>query len=192
MTWFHFLYVYSEEIKDLSSAIQSLFVSLGVTIGGIWAYWQFHTYRQKYPSANISHQISKVIISDNEISLHVLVKITNVGRVIISLNKCDIRIQRVKPLLGNIEFNKKPDGTFLDREIDWPIEAHIERSCERGSCEIEPGETEEFCYDFILDPNIEIVQVYSHYVNHSVKGKKELGWSLTTIFDMKGGLLNAK
>lgn len=194
MCWLDFLYTYSQEIKDIFTAIQSLTVAIGIFIGGIWAYWLFYKHRQKNPRANLSHEISHKILPDDKILLQFSVKVINVGNVIISLNKCDIRVQRVLPVNDKIHesiMNNKENyyleekNNNLDYEINWPILKYIERQCEDGMCEVEPSETEQLCFDFILDSNIETISIYTHFVNKSMKGKNEIGWSLTTIYDLK-------
>jgi len=49
--------------------------------------------------------------------------------------------------------------------------------------ELEPGETEQIDFDFIIPP-LEVIEVYSH-VNNEQKRKKEIGWNLTTVKDIR-------
>lgn len=194
MCWLDFIYAYSQEIKDIFAAVQSLTVSIGVFIGGIWAYWLFYKHRQKYPRANLSHEISHKILPDDKILLQFSVKVINVGNVIISLNKCDIRVQQIIPVNDQIaELIKnnnekvciKENNKFLDYEINWPLLKHVELKCDKRLCEIEPNENEQIFYEFILNSNIKTVKIYSHFINQAIRGRNELGWSLTTIYDFK-------
>ena len=189
-----------QEIKDISSAIQSFFVSGGVIVGGVWAYWLFYKQRQKYPRANLFHEISHKILPNDKILLQLQVKIENVGNVMISLTRCDIRVQKIVPLDDQVAQSIKGsdeslyigENTRLDYEIHWPLIKDIVRECKDGLCEIEPNESDQFCYDFVLEPGIERVSVYTYFINKSVKKENELGWSLTTIYDFLPGGQNAK
>lgn len=186
MCWLDFIYTYS--LKDVFAIIQSISVAVGVLGGGYWFFKQ----RQKYPRANLAHEISHKILPNNKILLQLQVKIINVGVVMISLNKCDIRVQKIVPLNDDMaELIKKDDSIYikekdrLDYEIHWPLLKDIEHECEDGLCEIEPNESEQFCYDFVIDSNVDTVSIYTYFINKSVKGKKKLGWSFTTIYDFK-------
>ena len=194
MCWLDFICRHSQEIKDISAAIQSLSVSVGVIIGGSWALWLFYKHRQKYPQANLSHNISHEFLSDDKVLLRISVAVQNVGNVIISLNRCDIRVQQIIPVGDKInellenhyemnDINEKSE--FLDYEIQWPLLKHVELECKDGLCGIEPNEIEQFCYDFIIDSNVKTISFYSHFINQTIKGKKELGWHLTTIYNLK-------
>jgi hypothetical protein len=185
MCWFNFICAYS--LKDVFSIIQSISVAAGIIGGGYWFFKQ----RQKYPRANLSHEIFHKILPDGKILLQLQVKITNVGSVMISINKCIVRIQQILPMNDDIlkAIKNKDEGTYtkgndrLDCEIRWPTLEEFEHQCDDGFCEIEPNECEQFCYDFIIDPDVETVSIYSYFINKAVKVKKELGWSLTTIKD---------
>jgi hypothetical protein len=47
--------------------------------------------------------------------------------------------------------------------------------------EIEPGESEQLHYDFLVDKAIKTVLVYSYFQN--IQKNRRLGWSLTTTND---------
>lgn len=194
MCWLDFLYTYSQEIKDLFSVVQSFFVSIGVIIGGVWAYWLFYKNRQIYPRANLSHEISHKIVSDDKIFLRVAVKISNVGNVVISLNKCDVRVQQILPandkineLIKNNHDNChiKEHDNYWDYELPWPAICHLKDGWRKELTEIESNEIDQFCFDFLIDSKIETISIYTYFSNLTKKKETELGWSLTTIYDIK-------
>lgn len=69
-----------------------------------------------------------------------------------------------------------------EAEAPWPLLSEVELSGEKD--EIEPGESEEFHFDFVIDPEIETVIVYS-YVKNQIKRDREIGWNKTSVYDIK-------
>ena len=71
-------------------------------------------------------------------------------------------------------------------EILWDTlgDRHCDFSGE--GCEIEPGETDEFIFDFVIPTQISKVQIYSD-VENLKKWKKNIGWNKTTIYDIGKG-----
>ena len=56
----------------------------------------------------------------------------------------------------------------------------------RDGCEIEPGEADEFIFDFVIDADVAKVQFYSH-VENVKKFKRNVGWNTTIIYDLTHG-----
>jgi hypothetical protein len=52
-----------------------------------------------------------------------------------------------------------------------------------GLTEIEPGEEQEFCFEFIIPSNVQTVAIYSHFGNVK-KRKGDLGWNRTTWYEI--------
>ncbi len=52
--------------------------------------------------------------------------------------------------------------------------------------EIEPGESDEAQFDFLLDEKVEMIVLYSHFTNKKKHaGEKSFGWHKTTLFDLR-------
>lgn len=54
--------------------------------------------------------------------------------------------------------------------------------------EIEPGETEEFHFDFTIPNNVSRVLIYSHLENprkHGWFGREKIGWNLSTVCEIR-------
>ena len=180
----NFIYIYSEEIKDILVAIQSFIVSVGVIVGGIWTYRLFIRNRQKYPRSNLSHNILHKCLPDGQIFLRVETEIQNSGDVLISLLSGETRTQQILPISDDTvkdinDFKLKNDK----KEIEWPSISEKEIKWDKGKCEIEPGEKDQICFDFIIDSNVTDLLVYSFFKN--IKKQKNLGWGITTIYNIK-------
>ena len=71
----------------------------------------------------------------------------------------------------------------------------------KQNCEIEPGESDEICFDYLIDTGVEIINIYSYFSNFKKKSmfrifnrfhicrrvlkKRDIGWQITTIYNLK-------
>src|SRR5215203_1838423 len=104
--------------KATADSVQSTLTILAIIGGAVW----FLRRRQRFPRANISHAVTGWRVGDKTL-LHVGVKITNIGEVMLRLRKFNIRIQQLLP--NDLEVTSAmQDYSKLDTsaasEIDWP------------------------------------------------------------------------
>ena len=184
--------------KNFASVLQSYGILLGLFVGGYWTYRLYRQYRQKYPRVNLSHKIFYTKLPNNKIYLQVKVIIANVGNVLINLESGFTRITQILPLVEEIDNSR--------REIEWPMLYQKEITIEKKNCEIEPGESDEICFDFLINPDVELINIYSHFNNVKKKSRfllfvkkikikyiikfvekriRPLGWATTTIYDLR-------
>jgi hypothetical protein len=165
--------------KDLSSTFQSI-VTVAAILGGAFLYLKR---RQRFPRAKITLQITDRLITENKTVLRVAVTVSNQGEVLLSLESGFAGVQQVvpcpRPLLDSI---RTADSILAETktEADWALLAHSDVSDKR---QIEPGEEEEFYFDFLLDAEVKTVIVYCYFKNKKIKGE-ELGWNKTIIYDV--------
>jgi len=176
-----------KDLKDFISIIQPLLTMSAIIWGGVWSYMLFIRKRQVAPRANIEHSITYKSLTANKSLLHLTVKITNIGNVLIVLKDADIRLQKISPIAPELlEYIEQGEVPLLkySNEGDWPkIGGELFSLQDR----VEPGETHELYYDFILDNNIKLVKVYSHFTNIKIWKKKpsrEIGWGLSTLHEL--------
>jgi len=170
---------------------------VAVIMGGLWTYLTFIKNRLEYPYAKIEHKIHYWHIGEKRIYLSVVVLFVNSGKVLISLKRGTVYIRQVRPLTTDIKnYIKKssPEDLrngqvakmFVDkgRQISWPEIGY--RICEwnDGEILIEPGETEEIQFDFIVDENIETIEIIT-YFQDARKWKSDIGWKLTSLYDFE-------
>jgi hypothetical protein len=79
-----------------------------------------------------------------------------------------------------------------DQSIHWDLVAHQPEDWGKDGIQIEPGESEQLHYKFVVSSSIQTITVYSYfpYVENRVfqrlrKNHRQLGWSLTSIYDCK-------
>ena len=175
------------KLKDITDIIAAIATVVAILVGGFWSYTLFVRKRQKYPRANITHRVTPRPMTNSQLLLNVAVTISNPGEVLLSLVSGEIRIQQILPppseLLNSINQGHDPveEG---QTEVQWPLIASRKSKWEKGKLEIEPGESDQLQYDFILDAKVQTIQVYS-YLRNAKKRRREIGWGLTTIYDLQ-------
>jgi len=165
---------------------ESLATIIALITGGIWGYLLFIKRRQKYPRANVTHFIIHKPLSEDYVLVHVDLSISNSGEVLLSLLTTETRIQQILPVPSEVLdlVNSGIDPVKeSETEIEWPLLTL--RSCKwkKGEKELEPGETDQTSYDFILSAEIKTIEVYS-YIKNITKRGKEIGWGITTVYDI--------
>lgn len=183
------------EFKELSEAISAFLTSLAIIVGGYWSYRLFVQRRQKYPRASISHYISHTYIGGEKLLLRVHMQIANKGDVLLEIVEGDLRVHQMLPVPGYIQEiidEGKDPVPYKEWEIPWPLVGRRTCSWQRGKFEIEPNESDELHFDFVVDAEIRSVIVYSHFLNSrkqirllwNWKLGRNVGWGLTTTYDI--------
>lgn len=165
--------------KDLAGPAESTFTILAILAAALW----FFLRRQRLPHANVRHDIKYWHVG-NRIVLHVIVTIANVGDVVLRLRSMKMRIQQLLPTPPDIRADilaARDPVQQGETEILWPDIATRECNWKwREVREIEPGETDEFHFDFALPPEIMAVEVYTHTSNRR-KRFRRIGWNATSL-----------
>jgi hypothetical protein len=110
-------------IKDYFQAIQALVTTVGILVGGYWAYEKFVLKREEFPAAKITHQITYVPITDEKSLLRVTINISNQGGVLLKVSAGEMWIQQVLPCHPEL-LEKISQGEDLPRirsKIAWPL-----------------------------------------------------------------------
>ena len=78
-----------------------------------------------------------------------------------------------------------PDGAVA---ADWPpIDQRKQTWGGKGRPEVEPGENDEYCCDFFISTDEQVVFVYAYLGNAAKqRGKHKLGWLVTSFYDLAG------
>lgn len=169
--------------------ISSCLTSLAIIVGAIWTYLLFVQHRQKYPRADIKHQVIQKSLGNGKNLFHVIIEVINIGDVLVNLESGQIRLLQVLPLIKDIEKSiQSGEDPVSDnnREISWYQISSRKLVSKDNPCEIEPKESESFHCDFVINHDVQTVMIYSFFHNQIKKGKK-LGWDCSTIHDIEGG-----
>src|ERR1044071_4688861 len=144
-----------ETVKTVSDVASNVFTIIVAGVGGGWAYWNYLRERRRWPKATLELVIYHRELSAEQTLLHTKVKIHNAGRGLMKLTRIRAVIRQVRPLP---EATPRPEFGYLepDKEvgINWEEleEAELVWGGEKHGSEpeIEPGENDEFGFDFIV------------------------------------------
>lgn len=162
-------------VKDVADIAQSIAVFC-VAVGGAWLYLRR---RQRFPRAKMSHDVRHKRVSDQQTAILVIVTIANLGEVIIRLKKGFSWIRQITPANDFLAQLTEENRNRCD--MGWGLLTEKRADCEH--VEIEPNEEQEFCFDFLVDSDVQTVSIYSHFENER-KTKRKLGWNKTTWYDL--------
>lgn len=178
-----------DQFKKLIEIVASCLTLIAIIAGAFWTYWLFVRTRQKYPSASLTQRINYRLIAEGKLWLRVTVTLQNTGKVLLSLVHATAWIQKVAPvdedmLAEMIKGNEPVDEEGM--EYSWLLAAdEKEKDWARGERQIEPGESDQVNFDFILSPELETILVYTYFRNAQIRRAKELGWRITNVYDLE-------
>jgi hypothetical protein len=168
--------------KDIAALTQSLFTILAISVGA----FLYFKRRRRFPRAKITYQIVDKRISNNKILLRVVITVANQGEVLLSLESGFAGVQQVAPCPeALIESLKETDDIVKEgkHEAEWDTLVEKKIVFTRNEREIEPGEEEDFNFDFLIDADVRTVIIYSYFKNESKK-RHGIGWNKTSIYDV--------
>jgi hypothetical protein len=184
--------VRTEKFKQIVENLQGIATICAIIVGGIWTYDLFIKEREGYPHAEISHKYSRLLLPDNRILFRVGVEFTNSGKSLIVVTKYLVRVQQILPLLRCSEQGRCAQSELnsaiasIDRKedrFDWPIIAERTDSLSSHYV-IEPGEKQEFDFEFVLSSDVKAVRVYIYFRNdRQSNASDEMGWYGSDYYD---------
>jgi hypothetical protein len=160
---------------------------LGIILAGIWTWLLFVRQRLAFPKLDIDLVITDAIVLDEARFIHAQLSLKNVGSVVLTSNRAELRIRQIAPLPDELKPGIKEgyDPVGNDRtEVEWPMIAGREWKWNRGDFEIEPGEKDSLQADFVISTAIQVVEFYS-FVGNAKKKRQGIGWTLTRIHEFQ-------
>jgi hypothetical protein len=85
--------------KDHAATLQALVTILALLVAGGWTYVLFIQNRERNPKASVEHLIQPVPLTEELILLRTAVKVTNIGKVLLSVDDTTVWIQQIMPLV---------------------------------------------------------------------------------------------
>jgi hypothetical protein len=171
--------------KDGSAAAASTLTALSLLAAGGYSVW---LYRNRFPRAKVTHHVFDWSGCDRHM-LRGVVRIENIGKVLIQVRCIRGVLTQVLPTPSDVEVAVKAGKDPVDRdstEVVWDTLGDRLKDFSKEGCEIEPGEADEFIFDFVIAPNVKKVQFYSHIENIK-KFKRNVGWNTTILYDLSDG-----
>ena len=158
-----------------------------IIAGGSWTYLLFVQQRQRFPHLKLEHKITHVPLPEHRILLVLDVTHSNVGTIKVNFSTADIRIyglKRLPNLSGNtidlLNKGRMPDD--IEPVGMWTLLAQQPQRWNPDQLFIEPGESDQLHYEFVLSDDDGPLLIYTYYRNPAVKDR-DAGWSLRSIYD---------
>lgn len=118
-----------------------------------------------------------------------VVRVENIGSVLIQVRCIRAVLTQVVPTPSDVEVAVKASADPVDRdstEVVWETLGDRQKDFSKDGCEIEPGEADEFIFDFVIGHDLRKVQFYSH-VENVRKFRRNVGWNTTILYDLSHG-----
>jgi hypothetical protein len=165
--------------------------------GGAWVFYLFSLKRERSPKLRLHHTIETIATPvAGKVHLRVTLRLENLGQTLIPLKAIRTDVNQLRPWPHSVDMTVSPaQHTSEDNlsELEWPTLASHTLDFVNSRREIEPGEDDQFTFDFILEHPLEIISLYSYVPNTSkpirIKCIRqtygEIGWSITTTHTLK-------
>lgn len=188
-----FVVAWLTTLVDITSIAAAAATTAAIVVGG----WWFIRRRQRYPRATLEHDVHSTTLPGDRWLVRATVRVANLGNVLIELKSANVRLQQLAPCPASVE-EQLSNGELKrdDGELQWTLLDEINCSWRSGDREIEPQESEDFYFDFVVDSPVDAVLLYSYFKNIAKRqtGKlfarnREIGWSKTTHYILRSGRL---
>lgn len=169
-------------IKDKVETIESILKVLVIPVGAWWAWIGFIRNRVRFPKANLQHEV-QIWRADNKTFVHLALRITNTGNVLMRITNGCAWVEQLTPLPEAVSARiASGEDVVRENRIDAEWALVQKRDLPPNHCrEIEPGETDQIDFDFMIEPDVQRILVYSHLANPR---KETAGWNLNTIHEI--------
>ncbi len=184
-----------ETVKTVSDVAANVATIFALLVGAVWAVWALHRERTRWPKAELALSVSHRDLTADRALLQVKVVAHNLGALRITVKELHVDVSQVLPLDEKTKA-AVDDETLIPKkeekyEAVWPLlpgGSRIRNWRVGGQPripEIEPGESDEFCFDLIVPRTLETVHVYA-YLGNVKHRRREFGWVVTAFYDLSG------
>lgn len=169
--------------------IQKIVSITAIIIGGIWTYNLFILHREAYPKADVSYQIEQRKLSNEYTLIQVFIKVENSGNTVLRLIKGDVRLLDISFPNESIEKDLKQFGKPALRKestFHWETIQFVKIDWPKGKIEIEPSESDQLDFEFIIPSHYKFIKIYSWFTNlkKTVEGET-IGWTASKLYNLE-------
>jgi hypothetical protein len=156
---------------------------LALAVAGWWTYTRFVRGRQPFPRATVELVISHRQLDAQHAFLRVVAKVNNVGTALLATQELRADVYQVLPVHPDTAAKLTGESLVKNdaREADWHC---IGSRIGRLPAQIEPGEWDEFGFDFVIPAGVATVFIYT-YIQNVTQRHRELGWTVTKLYDLE-------
>jgi hypothetical protein len=174
----------TDNLKRIVGITKDIVQIVAIVSAAVWATYRFGLFRERIPRGIISHEVTHRRLTNSTIHLSVTIIFSNAGHVLWSFDPTELNytaIQKIRPLTSDeLTVLEQQFDARTNPEYEWP---YIDVRSLTFGLEVEPSDSEQIHYDFIIDNTIESILVYSYYSRHG------RGWDASTIYDISGSSL---
>ena len=175
-----------------------LVVTTVIVAGAYVGYRKFFLFRENKAQLTVSLTVSSRYINDDNAHIGAIAKAENTGKVNVDVDKIDWELAVISPYDNTTlremqdEYNKfikeeqeRNDENVLVEDVEFPWHIIQSYSIERWGMNVEPGETEELTFDFIVPVEIRSVVVSLFIENQETEQDEEsTGWHRRKFHDI--------
>jgi len=177
--------VWPSTLENWLDCVQAFLTIVALLLAGLW-FWRR---RRLYPKATLSHKIDAKPLGDSHIFLRVTAILQNTGDVRISIKSGYTRIRNLPGPSEDISHLLDKNG-HLQRD-HWARAKlkTIDQAPLRQAFEVEPTETDEFAFDFAVDPGVGTIVVETALRNEAKResGERPKRWKRFYLRERKSG-----
>ena len=199
----------AEFVNEWLAIVGALATTAAVIGGAIFAWRNTQIFRAKAPHVIITHEISHRLVGTQYVHIFVTAVLHNSSRVHIEFLDGFASVQQVNPI-SDADLELLYTQVFVDREhygFQWPYLDWIRNRWEKDQLLVEPGEIETETFDFVVQRDVESVEITTYFYNSRVVGnlpddvelstvqrrgrllgllpaEGPFGWGRTTVYDM--------
>ena len=169
-------------------------IAVGLVIGGIVGAYKFDLFREGKPHLTIDLTVSSRPINDEDTHVGVVARLHNTSRVGVKVENVDWELSVIAPysedhlerLIQAFRYNTSDQKVTDESEdantwVEFPWQILDSDSQSGIEMMVEPGETEQVTYDFIVPDTVETVSVSMHIKNME---EEDMGWSRRELHDL--------
>ena len=160
-----------DNVKSISVIAESWATVLAIVVAGAWTYQLFVRQRQRFPRAVLKQDvlIRRLPIGQNLLTITAVLR--NVGQTLIEVDRITVVVQQLAPLKPAHVAERIKQHDPLDpggrREILWYRIGYRRTYFRQGQFEIEPGESDQVNFDFVISERVTAIKVDVHIENRA-------------------------
>ena len=174
--------------KDVMDIVLPVITSCAILIGGFIAAVKLQLFRDFEPHLSISQEVSHRFSSRSYMHIAVTSTLHNSSKVKVEVLKSFCRVQQILPVTDE-EFIRLNDQAFkgpMYRDFQWPTLQKALRTWKKNAVLIEPGESHQETYEFMIGSEVRSILAYTYiYNSRRRQGSQAVeGWLGTTVYDI--------
>ncbi len=170
--------------SESAGASQAIVAAIAIIAAAVFAVLKLQIFREFAPHLTVSQRVSHRPVGESYLHLDVSVELRNSSKVKIELHKGLFVLQQIAPV-DDKEVERLYSQVFVDGETEdilWPKLYEVNRGWEENALIVEPGESHQEMFEYVVSSGVNSVLVYGFFYNPY--SSDPTGWGTTTIYDI--------